>query len=75
LPASFNLAKAKKLEKFSGRIMKIFRYWLDSYAEVHKKTWKEDERVFQKYCGSIKSKRLTDLTKADIVKWHQSIGN
>ena len=58
----------------SATLEELFNYWLDSYAKTHKKTWQEDIRVFQKYGGSIKNKQLTTLTKADIVKWHQSVG-
>jgi len=69
-----NPHQARRTKNNAATLEELFNYWLDSYAKVHKKTWQEDVRVFQKYCGSIKSKRLNALTKADIVKWHQGIG-
>ena len=69
-----NPHQSRRTKNNTATLGELFNYWLDSYAKVHKKTWKEDDRVFQKYCASIKNKQLTSLTKADIVKWHQSVG-
>ena len=69
-----NPYNARKAKTAAPTVTELFEYWLNSYAKIHKKTWQEDVRVFQKYCGSIKSKRLNALTKTDIVQWHQSIG-
>ena len=69
-----NPHQARRTKNNAATLEELFNYWLNSYAKTHKKTWQEDIRVFQKYCGTIKSKQLTTLTKADIVKWHQSIG-
>jgi integrase len=69
-----NPHQAKHAKTKAPTLEELFNYWLNSYAKIHKKTWKEDIRVFDKYCDAIKRKRLSLLTKTDIVQWHQNIG-
>ena len=58
----------------SPTLKELFDYWYDTFAKDHKKTWKNDKRMFDKYCTSLHRKKLDQLTKADIVKWHHQIG-
>jgi integrase len=55
-------------------LKELFDYWLTTHAKIHKKSWEADVRLFNKYCTSLHNKQLTQLTKSDIVKWHQQLG-
>ena len=67
--------RTSKQEKTADpTVAELFAHWHTTFAKTHKKTWKEDQRVFDKYCTPLHKKRLSLLTKADIVKWHHKIG-
>jgi integrase len=53
----------------------LFHYWLEAHAKKHKKTWKTDIRVFEKYTQGLQSKPVNLITKAEATLWHQNIGN
>jgi len=40
----------------------------------HKKTWKEDKRDIEKYLSSWFSRRLSDISKEEIQRLHEAIG-
>ena len=64
----------RKKHTTSPTLAELFEYWFTTFAKVHKKTWQNDRRMFDKYCTTLHRKQLNHLTKADIVKWHQQIG-
>ncbi|MGL6196640.1 MAG: tyrosine-type recombinase/integrase [Thermoguttaceae bacterium] len=64
----------RKKRTASPTLSGLFEYWFTTFAKDHKKTWKDDKRMFDKYCTTLHKKKLDQLTKADIVKWHQQIG-
>jgi integrase len=49
----------------------------DSYLELHakpqKKSWKDDERQYNKYLPTLRNKRLSAITKTVVTKWHSTI--
>lgn len=51
----------------------LFDHWFQ-HAKLRKKTWKDDERIFNKYFVRLKSRRLTELVTADVATWHRRIG-
>jgi integrase len=65
---------ARKNKDTTATIAELFEYWLTIHGKVHKKSWTEDVRVFNKYCVPLHKKLLTQLTKPDIIKWHQKLG-
>ena len=67
-------SKQEKAKAADPTVAELFEHWHETYAKTHKKTWQEDRRVFDKYCTLLHKKRLSLLTKGDIVKWHQKIG-
>lgn len=53
-----------------------FEKWRDGYAKHHRKTWKDDQRQFDKYIvlnekGTVRfhDRRLDKLTKSEVAKW------
>jgi integrase len=66
--------QAKNAHKTAPTLTTLFEHWLETYAKVQKRTWKEDVRMFHKYCNSIRKKHLNELNKMNITEWHRKIG-
>jgi integrase len=69
-----NPLTARRQNKAAPTVKELFDYWLATHSKVHKKSWAEDVRMFNKYCVPLHKKTLASLTKPDIIKWHQKIG-
>ena len=52
----------------------VFNRYLEDHAKPHKKTWWEDQAVFDRYCGALKARRLSTITKSDIRILHAKVG-
>ena len=46
---------------------------LELHAKPRKKTWKDDERQYNKYLPTLHDKRLSAITQAIVAKWHGTI--
>lgn len=55
-------------------LSQLFAKYLEQYSKIHKRTWLEDEQSFARYCGQIKSRRLSAISKADVSALHRKIG-
>ncbi len=64
---------AKREQREAPTLQDLFDVWL-AHAKRHKKTWAEDERKWQTYFAKLKTKRLADVTTADVTRWHASLG-
>jgi len=51
----------------------FWSHWLD-YAKTHKKTWKEDKRLYENFLKSWEKRSLFAITKQDIRALHAKIG-
>lgn len=69
----WNPQAAKQARRNAPTLADLFKHWL-AHAKQHKKTWAEDERKWKKHFGTLKNRRLSDLTVADVAKWHSSLG-
>lgn len=65
---------AKKSLLPCSTLKDLFDYWLEKHAKIHKKSWEEDVRMFNKYCTPLHKRELAKLKKPEIVKWHQALG-
>ncbi len=52
----------------------LFAEWLVNYAKAHKKTWQEDERIFNKHLADWRDKPLKEVSRRDIQRLHVTIG-
>jgi integrase len=48
--------------------------YLNEYAKKRKRTWKSDEDTNRLYLSSLQHRKLSSITRADIVKIHNEIG-
>ena len=53
----------------------LFDHWWRTHSKPHKKTWKNDKRLFDKYLGEHKNRRVVKITKADVQRWHAAWGD
>lgn len=51
-----------------------FNEYLERHSKIHKRSWNEDEAVFNHYLVPWQSRKLSTITKTDIQKLHQEIG-
>ena len=53
---------------------KMFSKFIERHGKPHKKTWREDEKVFGRYLRPWKHRLITDITKGDVAGLHVKIG-
>jgi integrase len=63
----------RRPRRYGATIQDLFGHWM-MYARAFKKSWAEDERQFERYFQSLKNRRLSDITTADVVEWNRRIG-
>ena len=51
----------------------LWESYLERHAKPRKKSWKDDQRQWEKYMGALAGKRLSSITKAVVAKWHGDI--
>jgi integrase len=52
----------------------LWQSYLELHAKPHKKSWRDDERMYNKYLTALHAKRLSEITEAVVAKWHNAIG-
>ena len=67
-------AAERRARRKERRLSEIWDDWLEVHAKPRKKTWKDDERQYNKYLAPFHSLRLSSLTAAKIAKWHAKTG-
>lgn len=55
-------------------LAELFALYLDGHAKLHKKSWQEDEKTFHRYMAKWESRRLSELTRNDVMTLHARIG-
>ncbi len=52
----------------------LWKHWLETHAKLHKRTWKDDERQYEKYLGEFHNRRLDTIKTAEVAEWHGRMG-
>ncbi|MBS0351258.1 MAG: tyrosine-type recombinase/integrase [Proteobacteria bacterium] len=52
----------------------LFNEYLEQHAKIHKRSWDEDQSIYNRYLISWQSRKLSTITKTDIKKLHRDIG-
>jgi len=68
-------AAERRTRRESPTLQALFDHWWETHSKPHKKTWEDDKRIFDKYLGKYKSRRLAKITKADVQRWHTALGD
>jgi integrase len=64
----------KRKDRDGATLQDLAVHWL-AHAKQYKKTWADDQRIFDKYLGKVHRRKLSTITRADIQAWHTRIGN
>lgn len=48
--------------------------YMERYAKVYKKSWREDEEQFRRYLSGLRLHRLSTIRKSDITSLHGKVG-
>jgi len=67
-------AAERRARREAPTLQDLFDYWMEHHAKPHKKTWREDQRKFDKHFGTLRTKRLSAVTEAVVQKWHTDLG-
>jgi integrase len=52
----------------------LFERYLERYAKIHKKTWREDENQYRRYLKGWENRRLSSIRKSHVQKLHAEVG-
>ncbi len=67
-------AAERKARRESPTLESLFSHWWETHSKPHKKTWADDKRIFEKYLGTHRNRRLAKIAKADVQRWHTALG-
>jgi len=66
---------AKKKNTRGERMKDLAALYLEDYSKIHKKSWKEDQRRLDtRILPALGERRIVDIHRADIIKFHQRMG-
>jgi integrase len=74
LSQGINVAVEYRRERGEPTVADLFAHWLDAHAKLHKKTWQEDQRQYDKFLARWKNRRLSEVRRSDVQSLHARIG-
>ena len=69
-----NPQDAKRAARAEATFGDVFRDYLETYAKASKRTWRQDEAVFNRYLKPLAGHKVSGITQADVRRLHGSIG-
>lgn len=74
IASGINPQAAKTAGRSELTLGDAFERYLEEHAKVHKRTWDEDRRTFDRHLSGLKARRLSQITKATVTSLHTKIG-
>jgi len=74
IAAGVDPRKAKRSARSGDTLGSAWSHFLESYAKVRKRSWREDERTYDLHLAHWKARRLSDITQGDVTALHNRIG-
>jgi len=69
-----NPAAKRRTVRDEMTLGELFQTFLDSYAKEHKKSWKDDEGVFNLHLNGWRLRKISSIRKVDVIALHSHIG-
>ena len=69
-----NPARVKQTLRQEMTLGEFFESFLTRYAKVHKKSWKEDQKLFRLYLQRWSKRKLSHIVKSDVQQLHTDVG-
>ena len=63
----------RKAKREEPTLADLWENYLELHAKPQKKSWKDDERQYNKYLPPLRNKRLSAITRTVVAKWHGTI--
>lgn len=70
-----NPASKRRIVRAEATLGELFTTWLEHHAKPYKKTWADDEGMFNKHLHSWKIHKISDIRRMDVVTLHARIGS
>jgi integrase len=67
-------AAERRLARVEHTLAGLFNYWLETHAKQKRKSWREDQRLYDKHLVQWANRRLSSISTADIELLHSKIG-
>jgi integrase len=69
-----NPAQERRSVRAEMTLQELFDTFLLLYAKVHKRSWKQDERIFECYLHKWRLRKLSSIRRQDVIELHAHIG-
>lgn len=69
-----NPADRRRIARAEMTLGELFTLYLEKYARVHKKSWRQDEGQFNLHLAGWRARRLSSLRPADLAALHARVG-
>jgi integrase len=69
-----NPAEQKRAVRDEMTLSELFQRYLDDYAKVHKRTWRDDESTFKLHLHGWQFRKISSIALPDVVRLHAHIG-
>jgi len=74
LSRGINVAVERRREREEATLAELFAHWLESHAKLHKRTWQEDQRQYDKFLARWKNRQLSSIRRDDVRALHARVG-
>jgi len=65
---------AKQAMRAEATLGELLADFITMHAKPRKRTWAEDESLFRRYLTPWRGRRLSAITRQDVIAWHGKIG-
>jgi integrase len=69
-----NPAKVRRTVRDEMTLQELFNTFLELYSKKYKKTWSDDQGIFNLHLASWKLRKISSIRKMDVVALHSHIG-
>ena len=66
-------AAERKAQRKEPTLAELWESYLELHAKPQKKSWKDDQRQYNKYLPTLHKKRLSAITQPVVARWHGAI--
>jgi integrase len=63
----------KRARRREATLADLWEQYLTLHAKMKKRTWRDDERQYQKYLAPLHNRRLSEITDTVVAKWHATV--
>jgi len=69
-----NPAHSKRMLRAETTFEELFKLFIERYAKVHKRSWKNDEDRYRLYLQHWSQRKLSSIKRLDVQRLHEKIG-